>query len=57
MNEIKDFVQSRLIELYKFRKEVNHSRTVMLRYVDGKIEALTDVLEYIKEQEKDNGKV
>lgn len=56
MKDIKEYVMRTLVELYKFRKDINHQRTVMLRYIDGKIEALTGVLEFIEELEKQNDK-
>lgn len=56
MKDIKEYVMRTLVELYKFRKDINHQRTVMLKYIDGKIEALTGVLEEIEDLEKKRNK-
>lgn len=54
MNELKIRLQKWLIELYKYRnKQPKDERRILVRYIEGKIETLENVLEIIEEIEKD----
>ena len=54
MNELKIRIQKWLIELYKFKnKQPKDERRIIVRYIEGKIETLENVLEMIEEIEND----
>lgn len=53
MNELKMRLQKWLIELYEYRsKQPNNEKRIIVRYIEGKIETLRNVLELIDEIEK-----
>ena len=57
MDELKIRIQKYLIELYKWKNKMPKSeKRIIVRYADGKIEALENVLEFIEEIEKGSEK-
>ena len=58
MNELKLRVQKYLIELYKHKGKLpNNEKRIIVRYYDGKIEALENVLEFIEEIERNQNEL
>ncbi len=55
MTELKMQIQQWLIELLKHKDETRKNRQIYIRYLDGKIETLENVLEMIKEIESKGG--
>ena len=54
MSELKMRIQKWLIELYKYKNKLpKDNRRILVRYIEGKIETLENVLEMIEEIEND----
>ncbi len=51
MSKLKLTLQQWLIELYKHKDQIRKNRTIYVRYLEGKIEVLENVLEEIKKFE------
>lgn len=55
MTELKMQIQQWLIELLKHKDQSRKNRHIYIRYLEGKIEVLENVLEMIKEIEQKVG--
>lgn len=54
MSKLKMSLQQWLIELYKHKEKSRKNQRIYLRYIDGKIETLENVLEEIKKIETED---